>query len=287
MKWTRVLFPLLFIPVLLWSQEKDRPVRDGFSFYDQGEYSKAADAFLEKALEQTDSEERSRSLYNAGCSLYQDYREQGNGESLERAVSVYYRVLQLDPSNREAAHNLEIARKELLNQNREQDNQINENQNREQSQETSEQSQKSSSPLADKQDSLAQRQDQTSQQHQKEQEELNQQTREAMENADDPDEKNRFSEALEKQQQAMEQMQKGNAEEARKRQEEAAASLKQLSPSGDMGDSAASMESAQQDATGPENPLDQELQQILNAEQRRNDKEAEGDANYNQVERNW
>ena len=279
----RVLFFLLF-PVLLWSQEKNNPVNEGFSLYDQGNFSRAGEFFMNQSLQERNPQERSRALYNAACSFYKDYSEMSSGESLKKAVSLYYRVLQLDPENNQAAHNLEIARKELLKQDLS-DNQKDEDFHQDQNSGDSGQEKDRQSPLAQKQDSLAQRQDQASEQHQKEQEELNQQTREALENAGNSEEKNQLSEALEKQQKAMEQMQQGNAQEAREFQKEAAKILNKMSDATENENEPTAEKG--EESFSPENSIDRELQQILNAEQSRNEKENMSNENYNRVERNW
>ena len=273
---------LLLLPSLVWSGEGGENQNDPFSLFEQGKYKEASDLFLDAAQNEKNAIPRSRLLYNAACSLFQDFSKEENPESLERAVWLYYRVLELNGENRNAAHNLEIARKKLLElENSNQENREN-RQDRDQDN-NQKNSNNQNSELAEKQKSLSERQDQSSREHQQEQENLNNQTEQAMKNAQSPGEKEQLEKALEKQQQALSEMQRNNPENARKLQEEAAGMLNEISDNNEEENDT----NAQHSEISQENAVDQDIQQILNAEQSRQDKSDMNDQNYNIVEKNW
>ena len=256
-KWMALITYCLLVNFLVFSQAEEEPV-DPYGQYEQKQYSEAAEGFLKLALQNEGGERQNSLLYNAARSFQEDFAVNKNSESLNRAVSLYYRILELDKGHTAAAHNLELAR---MIQKQEQGQKEPEGQN-------------GQKDLSDKQEQLARRDDQSEKEHRKEQEELKNKTEDQMNKAGTPQEKQALREALEKQAEALEQMEENNAEEARKAQQEAAAKLKEY-------------ESLQQ---GDENPdkkdLDQDIKNILNAEAARRDQEKDPE-DYYRVEKNW
>ncbi|MDC7242286.1 MAG: hypothetical protein PQJ50_18165, partial [Spirochaetales bacterium] len=80
------------------------------SLYNAGGYKESADLFLQNPGR---GQKRTANYYNAARAWHQDYLDNENIESLEKAVEGYYRVLDYDPAHSEALVNLELARREL------------------------------------------------------------------------------------------------------------------------------------------------------------------------------
>lgn len=126
----------------------------GASLYRQGEFESAAAGFASSARMAPDAAERARGLYNAGNALMQ-------AQKLEEALELYREALLEDPSNEDAKHNYELARRQLEEQqkqdqqqdgeqdegeNEDQQNQGNEDQNQSENEEDGQQDEQQQSP---------------------------------------------------------------------------------------------------------------------------------------------
>lgn len=88
----------------------------GASEYMKGDYKKAADLFEKAALKSKDLAFEARSQYNLGNSLFRENERQRDSDlqkslkMLEKSIIHYQKAMKLDPSIKDAAHNIEIAR---------------------------------------------------------------------------------------------------------------------------------------------------------------------------------
>lgn len=88
----------------------------GASEYMKGDYKKAADLFEKAALKTKDLAFEARSQYNLGNSLFRESERQRDSDlqkslkMLEKSIIQYQKAMKLDPSIKDAAHNIEIAR---------------------------------------------------------------------------------------------------------------------------------------------------------------------------------
>ncbi len=94
----------------------------GASLYRQGEFESAAAGFASSVRMAPDSPERARGLYNAGNALVQ-------AQKLEDALEMYKEALLEDPTNTNAKHNYELARRQLDEQQKQDQQQDGENEN--------------------------------------------------------------------------------------------------------------------------------------------------------------
>ena len=108
-----VLILKLFFSMNLLTAEEEA---DPYGLYAQGNYLEAAGQFLNTPGNSSNNKALSRKYYNAARSFQEDYRQNQTTDSLNKAVDLYYRVLQLDKDNDSAAHNLELARLEQVKQ---------------------------------------------------------------------------------------------------------------------------------------------------------------------------
>lgn len=260
---------LLFIIVFLAAQPlfgEDQKGKDGPALYQSGDYAAAAAWYLSRS-----SGNRDLNYYNAARCFHQDYLDNHDTDSLDRAVDGYYRVLELNPQMKEALKNLELARKEQEKNQSEQSSgnqgqQGQDQQNQDQTDRTS--GEQSLADLAEQQKELSE--SETSEDSRQKQESLKQQTEESVKNSESREQKEALEKAVEKQREALEMMKNGQDQDAREAQKSAAEYLQKASaPDG-----------------GEQNPLSQDLQSLLNQEQNRKRDNQDSDE-FIQVERNW
>ena len=266
----------LFIILFLCSAEEKQSPADPYLLFKQKDFEGASRFFLQQAVIEKDNSIRSSMLYNAASAFHEDYNQNHNQEALEKAIGLYYRALELDKKNSKAAHNLELARKELLKD------------RNQQSQEDKQKENTSDQKLSQEQNQLAQRKDQNSSAHQEEQEQLQEKSQQALNQTEDPKQKEQLQIVMDKQQEALDAMKQDNPEKAREAQEEAARMLRQYEE-GEQGDSPeedSPSQAGQAEQAQEKPPLDQNLQDILKAEEIRKDQD-QNNQDYNIVEKNW
>ncbi len=285
MKRINLLFVILFcFTSQLRSNDQPSGTTDPYQLFQEEEYLEAASLFLENAHSGKDGITRSNGFYNAACSFFEDFTKNRNTESLDKSIWLYYRVLQLDENNRNAAHNLELARKIQIER---QQNQEDSRENQQKQDQDREKIEDPLSGMSQEQKELASRDDQTSSEHRKLQEELNQKTENALNNSENPEEKEKLQQILEKQKQALTEMKEKRGDRARDLQEEAAQMLQQLEQNKNQ-DNQKAMNNRQTGESLPEQDrIDPEIQQILNSELARQDQKEKSQDNYNFVEKNW
>lgn len=260
-----IVFFILTLPLL---QGLDHAESSGYGLFEAGDYTQAASQFLKDAGRKG---MKVQSYYNAARSFHQDFLDNGNHHSLDRAVSGYYRILDLDPAHRETLVNLELARREQekLENESSQEKQDGPGDPNSQNSQEDQQSGDSLSELAQKQKELSRSEDDTSEQ----QKSLTEQTENALNQQENQEIRKALEEALEEQEKAQDQLNRNRPDEAREAQEAAASALEQ----------AAGLAEEPQD---DKNQIPEDLQSLLNQEQSRNEQK------YNpedmiQVERNW
>lgn len=135
----------------------------GDAYYKQQRYDEAREAFSTFAATGEDSPQASKAFYNLGNTLFQ-------AGKLEESIEAYKQALRFDPSDNDARHNLELARKkkkeeEKKDQDKDQKNkdQKNDKQDKQQNQNQQKQDQQDQQ---DKQQQQQQPQDQQQQQQQ-------------------------------------------------------------------------------------------------------------------------
>jgi len=264
------IFVLLSLSSLFGEEQAPQ---NGKELYDAKKYEEAASWYLNRANEKG---QKAINYYNAARSLQQDYIDNHNMESLNKAVSGYYRVLVLDPEMKEAKINLELARmeQEKSQQNRTGNNKDKKNnQSDKQSQDDQNKKDGSSSlsSMADKQKKLSE--SKPSDNNKSEQESLKQDTENALKQSENQKQKEALQKALDQQKEALDKMNQNQQKEAQDAQKNAAEYLKEASEMPDKSD-------AQKDA------LPQNLQKLLNQEQSRK-KNEQNPEDLIQVERNW
>ncbi|QEN07279.1 hypothetical protein EXM22_04480 [Oceanispirochaeta crateris] len=273
-----ISFILLIFLIPLSAQEKEGSGQDlsALDLYQSGDYQNAATRFLEDARG-TSGDSQADLYYNGARSYHQDYLENQNADSLDKAVSGYYRVLDMNPDMKEAQINLELLRleQEKLQNEKDQQNsgqqgeqqgdQQQDSQGNSQGNEDSKAGESDLNDLAEQQQKLSESdQDGKSQSRQ---EELADKTEQALENEQDPQVKEDLNQALEHQQQALEQMKREEYQDAQKSQQAAAEALKRA-------------------ASGTEEEaLSEDLQSLLNQEQKR--KEQTDSKEIIRVEKDW
>jgi hypothetical protein len=270
-----LLFSVLFlIPLHAEVQQNADSKQTGSALYLSGEYVDAANRFLADALN-APRVDKTFSYYNAARSYHQDYLVNQNIDSLEKAISGYYRVLDYNPEHKEARINLELARLEQEKLQKKEENRA-ENQQKDDAGEESGQDSTEGDPsslddLAQKQKELSE--SSSSEENESRQKDLAEETRNALENSENQPSEEALKEALAEQQKALDQMKEGKDAEAKESQKAAARALEQAA-----GTSEAAGDEELQDS------LPEDLQSLINQEQSRNKNEAK---ELIQVERNW
>jgi hypothetical protein len=271
---------LNFLIPLSAQEEESGQDLSALDLYQSGDYQNAATRFLEDARGSS-GDSQTDLYYNGARSYHQDYLENQNTDSLDKAVAGYYRVLDMKPHMKEAQVNLELLRLEQEKLQNEKDQQNSGQQGEPQG---DEQQDSQGSPQGNSQgnedakagesnlNDLAEQQQKLSEADQDEksqsrQEELADKTEQALENEQDPQTKENLKQALEHQQQALDQMKREEYEDAQKSQQAAAEALKRA-------------------ASGTEEEaLSEDLQSLLNQEQKR--KEQTDSKEIIRVEKDW
>ncbi|MFK7970112.1 MAG: tetratricopeptide repeat protein [Bacteroidia bacterium] len=152
----------------------------GDSYFQQGNYDTAANAFTRAALNAKEAEDRADAFYNAGNALYK-------GEKYDKAIESYIRALQANPNHPEARKNLQYAIREMQQQQQQQQQQKGEKGEKTDSEEQSdEESQQSEKGEQQEQEEGGDKQDQKPQ-DQKEKEDQDQENQPESENSDSDD----------------------------------------------------------------------------------------------------
>ncbi|MEX2115917.1 MAG: VWA domain-containing protein [Bacteroidota bacterium] len=150
----------------------------GDAYYKQQRYDEAQQAFATFAATGDNSIEASKGFYNLGNTLYQ-------AEKLEESIEAYKQTLRLNPSDEDARHNLELARKKKKEEEQKQQNKD---------------KQKKDQNKEDKQDQQQnqdqQKQDQQEQQQQQQNQQQQPQPQTAQQNQIPKDQAERILEAL-------------------------------------------------------------------------------------------
>ncbi len=104
----------------------------GAVYYMQGDYTKGREMFEQAALKAKDLELEAASQYNLGNCAFRESERQRDSDlkkslaALERSIRHYQRALELNPSLKNAAHNIEVARltmKQILDEIKKQEEQ--------------------------------------------------------------------------------------------------------------------------------------------------------------------
>ncbi len=88
----------------------------GAAYYMQGDLAKAREMFEQAALKAKDLKLEAASQYNLGNCAFRESERQRDSDlqkslaALEQSIRHYQRALELDPSLKDAAHNIEVAR---------------------------------------------------------------------------------------------------------------------------------------------------------------------------------
>ena len=124
----------------------------GSALHEQGAYEEAIER-LTKALSTTDIMQESRTHYNLGNTHFR-------ADDFQKAIESYQKALEINPDDRDAKYNLELARRRLKDQMEEQE----QDQQEQQQQEQQEQDQQQKPDDQEQQDQEQQQEDQQQQQ---------------------------------------------------------------------------------------------------------------------------
>ena len=92
----------------------------GDALYKQERYDEAAKEF-EQAQSSTDLKLREKAYYNSGNCSFRTGIAKKDIEMLKKAAASYQKALEIDPNDQDAKHNLEVVRRHIQLQNKQQE----------------------------------------------------------------------------------------------------------------------------------------------------------------------